>query len=224
MKTMKKAFLLFAALFIATIANAQISPITFGPKVGYQTTKLSTNRDVIKSDFKGNMAFGVFARLTIKNVILQPELLYYKSGKVFEVKPLGNDWGLDNLIPNPTFTINQSNFALPIMMGYQFIDIPLIKMRATVGPVLYFAVGETEYSVNGENLPYLNESVAEDMTMGAAFNLGVDLWKLTLDVNYSFGLTEAFDDEIEVPGLPEIEIGDNTKQNIFTVTLGFKIL
>ena len=45
MKTMKKAFLLFAALFIATIANAQISPITFGPKVGYQTTKLSTNRD-----------------------------------------------------------------------------------------------------------------------------------------------------------------------------------
>ena len=224
MKTMKKAFLLFAALFIATIANAQISPITFGPKVGYQTTKLSTNRDVIKSDFKGNMAFGVFARLTIKNVILQPELLYYKSGKMFEVKPLGNDWGLDNLMPNPTFTINQSNFALPIMMGYQFIDIPLIKMRATVGPVLYFAVGKTEYSVNGENLPYLNESVAEDMTMGAAFNLGVDLWKLTLDVNYSFGLTEAFDDEIEVPGLPEIEIGDNTKQNIFTVTLGFKIL
>jgi hypothetical protein len=224
MKTMKKVFLLFAALFIATIANAQISPITFGPKVGYQTTKLSTNRDVIKSDFKGNMAFGVFARLTIKNVILQPELLYYKSGKVFEVKPLGNDWGLDNLIPNPTFTINQSNFALPIMMGYQFIDIPLIKMRATVGPVLYFAVGETEYSVNGENLPYLNESVAEDMTMGAAFNLGVDLWKLTLDVNYSFGLTEAFDDEIEVPGLPEIEIADNTKQNIFTVTLGFKLL
>jgi hypothetical protein len=37
-------------------------------------------------------------------------------------------------------------------------------------------------------------------------------------------LTETFDDEIEVPGFPEIEIGDNTKQNIFTVTLGFKIL
>ena len=221
---MKKAFLLFAALFIATIANAQISPITFGPKVGYQTTKLSTNRDVIKSDFKGNMAFGVFARLTIKNVVLQPELLYFKSGKVFEVKPLGNDWGLGNLIPNPTISINQSNFAMPIMMGYQFIDIPLIKMRATVGPVLYFSVGETEYSVNGENLPYLNESVAEDMTMGAAFNLGIDLWKLTLDVNYSFGLTEAFDDEIEIPGLPEIEVADNTKQNIFTVTLGFKLL
>ncbi len=219
---MKKVLLLFVALFIATAANAQISPITFGPKVGYQTTKLSTNRDIIKSDFKGNMAFGVFARLTIKNVILQPELLYYKSGKMFDVNPLGG-FGINNPVLNPTVTINQSNFALPVLLGYQFVDIPLIKMRANVGPVFYFAVGKTEYSVNGENLPYVNEDVAEDMTMGAALNLGIDIWKLTLDVNYSLGLTDAFDDELEV-GPYEIEMGDDTKQNIFTVTLGFKIL
>ena len=223
---MKKVFLLFAALFIATVANAQISPITFGPKVGYQTTKLSVDKANIKSDFKGNMAFGVFARLTIKNVVLQPELLYFKSGKVFEVSALGNDWGFDNLIPNPTFTINQSNLALPIMIGYQFIDIPIIKMRANVGPVFYFAVGKTEYSSNfmGDTKTKVQESPNEDMTMGAALNLGIDIWKLTLDVNYSLGLTDAFDDEINVPGLGEVEIGDDTKQNIFTVTLGFKIL
>ena len=223
---MKKVFLLFAALFIATIANAQISPITFGPKVGYQTTKLSVDKANIKSDFKGNMTFGVFARLTIKNIVIQPELLYFKSGKVFEVNVLGNDWGFDNFIPNPTFTINQSNLALPIMIGYQFIDIPIIKMRANVGPVFYFAVGKTEYSSNftGDTKTKVQESPNEDMTMGAALNLGIDIWKLTLDVNYSLGLTDAFDDEINVPGLGEVEIGDDTKQNIFTVTLGFKIL
>lgn len=227
---MKKVFLLFAALFIATVVNAQISPITIGPKVGYQTTKLSMDKANIKSDFKGNMTFGVFARLTIKNVIVQPELLYFKSGKVFDVSALGNDWGLGNgvngLIPNPTFTINQSNFALPVLIGYQFIDIPLIKMRANVGPVFYFAVGKAEYSVNGEDLPISTEGVTEDMTMGAALNLGIDIWKLTLDVNYSLGLTDVIDDEIEfkMPGGKEIEIGEDTKQNIFTVTLGFKIL
>lgn len=220
---MKKVFLLFAALFIATIANAQISPITFGPKVGYQTTKLSLDKNVIKSDFKGNMAFGVFARLTIKNVVLQPELLYYKSGKMFEVNALGNDWGLNNLVPNPTFTINQSNLALPVLIGYQFVDIPILKMRANVGPVFYFAVGKAEYSMNGEDIPLPVESATENMTMGAALNLGVDIWKLTLDVNYSLGLTDVFDDELEVGGY-EVDLGDNTKQNIFTVTLGFKIL
>lgn len=220
---MKKVFLLFAALFIATVANAQISPITFGPKVGYQTTKLSLDENVIKSDFKGNMTFGVFARLTIKNIVLQPELLYFKSGKVFEVSALGNDWGLNNLIPNPTFTISQSNFALPIMIGYQFIDIPIIKMRANVGPVFYFALGKAEYSMNGEDIPLPVESATEDMTMGAALNLGLDIWKLTLDINYSLGLTDVFDDELEIAG-HEIDLGDDTKQNIFTVTLGFKIL
>ncbi len=220
---MKKVLVLFAALFMATIVNAQISPITFGPKVGYQTTKLSLDENVIKSDFKGNMAFGVFARLTIKNIVLQPELLYFKSGKMFEVSALGDNWGFDNLIPNPTFTINQSNLALPIMIGYQFIDIPIIKMRANVGPVFYFAVGKAEYSMNGEDIPLPVESATENMTMGAALNLGLDIWKLTLDINYSLGLTDVFDDELEIAG-HEVDLGDDTKQNIFTVTLGFKIL
>jgi hypothetical protein len=224
---MKKVLLLFVALFVATAVNAQISPITFGPKVGYQTTKLSTSREVIKSDFKGNMAFGAFARLTIKNFIVQPELLYYKSGKVFEVDMFGDNWGgIGNLIPNPTLTINQSNLAMPILLGYQIIDIPLIKVRANAGPVFYFALGKAEYAMNGENLPIeFDEDVTEDMTMGAALNLGIDIWKLTLDFNYSLGLSDVMDDEIEIPGYPdEIEIGDDTKQNIFTVTLGFKIL
>lgn len=223
---MKKVFLLFAALFMATIANAQISPITFGPKVGYQTTKLSVDKNVIKSDFKGNMAFGVFARLTIKNIVLQPELLYFKSGKVFEVSALGNNWGeggLGSYIPNPTFTINQSNLALPVMLGYQFIDIPFIKMRANVGPVFYFAVGKAEYAMNGEDLPISTDGVTENMTMGAALNLGVDLWKLTLDVNYSIGLSDVIDDEFKI-GQHKVDLGDDTKQNIFTVTLGFKLL
>ena len=220
---MKKVLLLFVALFVATAVNAQISPITFGPKVGYQTTKLSTDKQTIKSDFKGNMAFGVFARLTIKNVILQPELLYYKSGKMFEVSVFDN-FGIQNPNLNPKFTINQSNLALPVLVGYQFIDIPFIKMRANVGPVFYFAIGQTEYSINGENVPYIDDDITEDMTVGAALNLGIDLWKFTLDINYSLGLSEVMDDEIEVPGLGELEMGDNTKQNIFTVTLGFKIL
>ena len=62
------------------------------------------------------------------------------------------------------------------------------------------------------------------MTMGAALNLGVDVWRFTLDINYSLGLTDAFDDELVIPGVGEFELDDNTKQNIFTVTLGFKLL
>ena len=77
--------------------------------------------------------------------------------------------------------------------------------------------------MNGNDIPLPVESATEDMTMGAALNLGLDIWKLTLDINYSLGLTDVFDDELEIAG-HEIDLGDDTKQNIFTVTLGFKIL
>lgn len=222
---MKKVLLLFAALFMATIANAQFD-ICVGPKVGYQATKLSLDKQNIKSNFKGNMTFGVFGRVTIKKFIVQPELLYFKSGKVFEVSVLEDNFGIDNPALNPTFTINQANLALPIFLGYQFLDLDLIKMRANVGPVFYFAVGKTEYSSNwmGDDNNKMQESPNENMTMGAALNLGVDVWRFTLDINYSLGLTDAFDDEIEIPGIGEFEVDDNTKQNIFTVTLGFKLL
>ncbi|MBE6335455.1 MAG: PorT family protein [Lentimicrobiaceae bacterium] len=225
---MKKVLLLFAALFVATIANAQFD-ICVGPKVGYQATKLSLDKQSIKSSFKGNMTFGVFGRVTIKKFIVQPELLYFKSGKVFEVSVLGDNFGIDNPALNPTFTINQANLALPIFLGYQFLDLDLIKMRANVGPVFYFAVGGTEYVYpspigNGTSYVTNNTSPNEEMTLGAALNLGVDVWRFTLDINYSLGLTDAFDDEIEIPGVGEFEVDDDTKQNIFTVTLGFKLL
>ena len=221
---MKKAFLLLAVLFVAITAKAQFD-ICIGPKVGYQTTKLSTNREIIKSDFKGNMIFGVFGRVTIMKVILQPELLYYKSGKMFEVNVMGDNWGLNNPIPNPTLSISQSNLAMPIYLGYQFISTPLVKMRANIGPVFYFALGQAQYSVNGEDVPIqFNDDVTEEMTIGGAFNVGVDLWRFTLDVSYSLGLDDVVDDEIKLPLYGEVELGDDTRQNVFTVTLGFKLL
>lgn len=222
---MKKVLLLFVALFMATIANAQFD-ICVGPKVGYQATKLSLDKQSIKSSFKGNMTFGVFGRVTIKKFIVQPELLYFKSGKVFEVSVIDDNFGIDNPALNPTFTFNQANLALPIFLGYQFLDLDLIKMRANVGPVFYFAVGKTEYSSNwtGDDNHKMQESPNENMTMGAALNLGVDVWRFTLDINYSLGLTDAFDDELVIPGVGEFELDDDTKQNIFTVTLGFKLL
>lgn len=220
---MKKVLLLFAALFVATIANAQFD-ICVGPKVGYQATKLSLDKQNIKSSFKGNMTFGVFGRVTIKKFIVQPELLYFKSGKVFEVSVIDDNFGIDNPALNPTFTFNQANLALPIFLGYQFLDLDLIKMRANVGPVFYFALGEAEYVVEGQDKPLegLGDATKKS-TLGGALNLGVDVWKLTLDINYSFGLSKVFNDEFKV-GNVSIPVADDTKQNIFTVTLGFKFL
>ena len=106
---MKKVLLLFVTLFMAMMANAQFD-VCIGPKLGYQTTKLSVKKDNIKSDFKGNMTFGLFGRVTIKKFVVQPELLYFKSGKMMEIDLTGEN------VLNPTLTINQSNLALPVFL------------------------------------------------------------------------------------------------------------
>lgn len=220
---MKKVLLLFVALFMAMMANAQFD-VCIGPKLGYQTTKLSVKKDNIKSDFKGNMTFGLFGRVTIKKFVVQPELLYFKSGKVLQLDVLGEEWSLNNMTPNPTLTINQSNLALPVFLGYQFLDLDWLKMRANLGPVFYFALGKAKYVVEGTDEPLPNVADAtKKSTLGGAFNLGLDVWRFVLDINYSFGLSNVFKDEIRLFGA-SIPVADSAKQNVFTVTLGFKFL
>ena len=97
-------------------------------------------------------------------------------------------------------------------------------MRANLGPVFYFALGKAKYVVEGTDEPLPNVADAtKKSTLGGAFNLGLDVWRFVLDINYSFGLSKVFDDQINLFGT-SIPVADNTRQNIFTVTLGFKFL
>ena len=228
---MKKVLLLLVVMSFAMMANAQFD-FCIGPKVGYQATELSVDKAVVESQFNDSKTFGAFARITIKKFFIQPELTYYKSGEVFDLDLLGEDFGLSNLDIVPTVTINQSNMAMPIYLGWQFIDVPFIKMRACAGPVAYFTLGQKEYKVGDEAVVESGDSMSiSDIALGGSVGLGIDLWRFTLDVNYSIGLSDVFGDDfnmdnIQIPGYENIEIGvaDDTKQNIFTVTLGFKLL
>lgn len=227
---MKKLLLVLAVVLFANVARAEGFGFCLGPKLGYQTAKLSLEKADIKKDFGDHFTVGVFGRFTFNNFIIQPELLWFKSGNVFnfDIDPSVNvNQGL-NVDLNPSLTLTQQNLALPIFVGYQF-DLTLLKLRGNVGPVMYFVLsqkqevdsnGETQ-SVNFKNLD------AKSMTWGAAVNVGVDIMMFTLDINYSFGLSNFFKkDNVnwsfgEQSGTITL---DKTKQNIFTVTLGIKLL
>lgn len=210
---MKKVLFLIVVMFVTISLNAQVD-FCIGPKVGYQATKLSLKKVDVMSDFKGNMTFGVFGRVAISKLVIQPELLYAKSSKMVKIRLLG--------VSNPpTMTANQSNFILPIHIGYQFLDLDFIKMRVTAAPVFYFAVGKTKFTSDSFTIKS-KDSLTEDVCVGAALNLGLDIWRFTFDLGYSLGLTETMDDDIELPY--DIELGDDAKQNVFTLTLGFKFL
>lgn len=213
---MKKIFLLLVAIFAMTTANAQFD-FCIGPKLGYQTTKLSFKKDNIKSDFKGNMTLGVFGRITVERFVVQPELLYFKSSKSMRFETTGKSFSLNNII------VNQNNLALPVFLGYQFVDTKMFDMRICAAPVFYFAVGKVEYTSEDGNKSLIVNDASKNTIIGGAVNLGVDIWRFVLDVNYSFGLSKVFDDELHLSDNRSISVID-ARQNVFTVTLGFKFL
>lgn len=211
---MKKLLLILTIVLFANMAKAEGLGIHIGPKVGYQTASLSLDKADIKTGFDEHLTLGLFGRFTIKNFIIQPELLWFKSGQVYQFK------GTDVMDFNPRLEFNQQNLAVPIFLGYQFLDFKFFKLRGNVGPVMYFVVNQKN------EINHANQEVnadANNMTWGGAVNVGIDVVWFTLDINYSFALTNIIDKKsLVIEGEPFVL--DATKQNMFTVTLGFKLI
>ena len=241
---MKKTFLLIAALLMlgsAAFAGGGID-LAIGPKIGYQTAKLSYNKANIKSDFSNHFTAGVFGRVTVGSVYVQPEVLYFKTTNVFDASVVGVE--SDNLFNLPTgahlnLTLNQMNLQVPIMIAVNIIDLDIVTLRAQVGPTANFTLKsqtlyDETYSLEGQQFELDQNNATTDknfdtksISWGVQAGLGVDILKrITLDINYNFGLSKMFDklNDTQLGETFDFTNIDNTKQNLFMVTVGFKFL
>ena len=241
---MKKTFLLMAALLMmgsAAFAGGGFD-LAIGPKVGYQTAKLSGYKADIKADFANSFTAGLFGRVTIGRLYVQPEVLYFKTSNIFAASVTGVQ--SENLFNLPTganvnLTLNQMNLQVPIMLGLNVIDLGLVTLRAQVGPTANFVLqsktlyDETytfesqEYDLDQQNVTNDKDFDTKSIAWGLQAGLGVDVLKrITLDVNYSFGLSGMFENLNSTPLGETFDFSnlDNTEQNLFMVTLGIKLL
>ena len=211
---MKKVVLFLSwFLLMATTSNAQVK-FYYGPKVGYKTNSLSINGGDCVLNQKGYVTFGAFGRIMINDFIIQPELMYNYS-ELYEGSARFDPVNLVNLSATPT--INHS-IALPIYLGYQFVGRNNFNMRATAGPIVHF------------NIDLFKESMYQQwnyrfMNLGAALNLGVDIYRFTIDVCYSMGLTNVIKggvilNSIMYPG--QRFYADTDRLNTFSITLGYR--
>ena len=239
---MKKTFLLIAALLMmgsAAFAGGGFD-IAIGPKVGYQTAKLSYQKADIKSSFSNHFTAGLFGRVTLGRLYVQPEVLYFKTSNIFEGHVTGVE--SDNLFNLPTganvnLTLNQMNLQVPVMIGVNIIDLDIVTLRAQAGPTANFVLKsqtlyDKTYTLDGQQSEIENTTTDQNfdtkaISWGVQAGLGVDVLKrITLDINYNFGVSKMFD------ALNETTLGetfdfsniDNTKQRMFMVTLGIKLL
>ena len=237
---MKKTFLLLVTVLMmgsVTCAGGDFD-FAIGPKVGYQTTKLSYYKADIKSSFSNHFTAGIFARFTIGKFYIQPEALYLSTSNIFSLTATGTP--SDNIFNLPTdaeikLTLNTMDLQVPILLGFNILDIKILTLRAQVGPTMNFTlhsktVFDNKYSLNGV------EHVIDDNTTDERFNpksitwglqagLGIDLLKrITLDINYNFGLSGILNklDGTVMGNTFDLSKIDKSKENIFMVTVGIK--
>ena len=239
---MKKTILLMVALLMmgsAAFAGGGFG-LAIGPKVGYQTAKLSGYKADIKADFSNHFTAGLFGRVNIGHLYVQPEVLYFKTSNVFDASVTGVE--SDNLFNLPTganlnITLNSMNLQVPVLIGYEIFDIGIVSLRAQVGPTANFVLSsktlyDKTYTLNGEEHELDNVTTDQKfdpkaISWGFQAGLGADVLKfITLDINYNFGLSKLYKalDNTELGETFDFTNIDNTRQNMFMVSVGIKLI
>lgn len=201
---MKKLILTLITFFIISIGFSQIKGFTFGPKIGVNFSKISTNYDSLKNNMKPGFEIGAFVRIGNK-LYVQPEVLFKTKGGKFEVE------GVNDV----DYKVKLQTVDVPIMVGVHLIDLKVMNIRLMLGPVASFVLNKDIDT--GSSTKIMNESDFKDMNWGFQAGIGVDALILTLDVRYELGLNNIYDNKI---GNKTVDF----KNNLWSVTLGFKIL
>ena len=113
---------------------------------------------------------GAFMRVNLGKLYLEPALNYSHKKSVLETQTLAVGEDPSNL------DLKLNTFDIPVMLGFQVLDLSIVKLRAFLGPVL--SVGKVK------NLKKLGDISTDKTNWHGKVGVGVDIWKLTFDIDY----------------------------------------
>lgn len=189
--------------------------ISFGPKVGWNSNRLSTDYTQYIKDCKSGFQGGVFFSIYLHKFYVQPEAYFSLKRGALQTS-IG-----DPLNPTSTLNISQSfnlqSIDIPLLAGYKVLDLKLIRFRIWAGPVVSYALSkEYTMSINGFNQSTrITRDDFKDATWSAQIGAGLDLLMLTFDIGYEFGL-ESF---LTIQSLNEF----NLRNNLFYCSIGWRL-
>lgn len=200
--TMKKTLFIALLMFAGSFAFAQ-SPLTFGVKGGFTSSKLNSDVDETKNSILGYQV-GVFGRLSSKKIYIQPELYFTRKGGEMKYESNGQ--------PIANYTVKLNTFDIPLLIGYKLVDAKLANVHVMAGPVASFVYNKDISLKNGVPIEQFKDKKFEDASWSIQAGAGIDVLSVSLDVRYEWGITDIYKPS-----------GQDFKNNIFLVSLGWKL-
>lgn len=192
--------LLLFALALAFVAAPASAQATFGLKGGLNTAFFSGD-DADGTEARLGGVGGAFVRFdATPSLGVQIEALYSQEGAK---ETLVGDEG----------TYKFDYIDIPILVRYAVPVSQFADAGIYAGPSIGIPVN-AEFDFDGGG------TVEENTKTDLGVAVGVDYWSgpIGVDLRYTAGLTEAFDDEIDGELLEPLDIRNQT----FTVTLGYR--
>lgn len=208
---MNKKFLTVVVGLFLLVGSASAQIFSMGLKVGYNVTlergqmfkSAMSEMFNVGSNLQNGFNVGLYARIG-RVVYVQPEVNYNYYTYSADMK------NTDDIIVPKRYV--SSTMDVPILLGVSVVNTNFFKLRIMAGPRFSFNAGSTKAS----SWKDFNESI-RDTRVGLDCGLGVDIWRLNLDVRYNL-----FSD------LYKRQTSDGTvlktnPLNQFEVSLGFRL-
>lgn len=185
---------LLAILFTVLIALPAFSQLNFGIKAGLSTTSITmadaksitsggTTYTIKKLEGANyGIHFGVFGRLSISKLYIQPELLFATRSNEYTLLKA------NSLVDSISVSQNFNKLDIPVMVGLKFGPL-----RVNAGPVGSLRLSSPKDLINDPDFKAMYAS----MTIGYQAGVGLDiLKKLTIDLRYE-GSLKKYQNQIE---------------------------
>ncbi|GAB3016274.1 hypothetical protein GCM10027284_39220 [Cyclobacterium sediminis] len=193
---MKKALIIlfFTGLGITQL-NAQI--LSVGPKIGLSQGDVQVSDGFKGEDSQMGYHVGIFARINLPVIYLQPEVLYTNTGGSFQDNTFNYDSDFDRL-------------DVPLMVGLKLGNV----LRIQAGPVASYMLDGKVKASDGSSTQRIIPPT-EDFTFGYQAGVGVDIGNLMLDLKYEGALTNSVNNFGEIP--------TDQRQNQIMLSLGINL-
>jgi hypothetical protein len=210
---MKKSF---AVILITLLAIPSFSQFKAGIKAGVSTNSISMNKAVqltgqtanysVMALTNANYGFhgGLFFRLTIMGLFIQPELLFATSENKYTVK---------NLNTSVATEVSQklNNLIIPVMVG-----LKLGPIRVYGGPAGSISITDPGSLIKDQNQNL--QTMYNKMSIGYQAGLGMDVIKrLTVDIRYEGSLQKY---QTQIQNAAKTKVSLDNRPNAFLFSLG----